>query len=96
MLLNKNGHNKNNNNNLPEINLEYSVNNFDGSVNLDQNNKDVDNFFTVVKSQIVDDNNNEKNNDDGNIEQNFDYKKSEKIQNLANELEKVMFGQKSD
>jgi hypothetical protein len=73
MLLNKNGHNKNNNNNLPEINLEYSVNNFDGSVNLDQNNKDVDNFFTVVKSQIVDDNNNEKINDDGNIEQNFDF-----------------------
>ena len=68
MLLNK-GANKNNSNlNLNELNLDYSAQN---SVINDVNNKDVDNFFTVVKSQITNDNNvlnNEENN-----ENNFDF-----------------------
>ena len=68
MLLNK-GNNKDlNSSNLNELNLDYSAQN---SVINDANNKDVDNFFTVVKSQITNDNNvlnNEENN-----ENNFDF-----------------------
>jgi hypothetical protein len=68
MLLNK-GNNKDlASNNLNELNLDYSAQN---SVINDVNNKDVDNFFTVVKSQITNDNNvlnNEENN-----ENNFDF-----------------------
>jgi len=71
MLLNK-GANKNNSNlNLNELNLDYSAQNFDGSVNLDENNKDVNNFFTVVRSQI--DNENNAPIDTDNIEHNFDF-----------------------
>ena len=62
--------NKDSNNNLTGLNLDYSVNNLDGSVNLDENNKDVNNFFTVVKSQI--ENNNIAQENDDNI-QNFDF-----------------------
>ena len=68
MLLNK-GNNKDlASSNLNELNLDYSAQN---SVINDANNKDVDNFFTVVKSQITNDNNvlnNEENN-----ENNFDF-----------------------
>ena len=68
MLLNK-GNNKDlTSSNLNELNLDYSAQN---SVINDANNKDVDNFFTVVKSQITNDNNvlnNEENN-----ENNFDF-----------------------
>ena len=68
MLLNK-GNNKDlSSSNLNELNLDYSAQN---SVINDANNKDVDNFFTVVKSQITNDNNvlnNEENN-----ENNFDF-----------------------
>ena len=68
MLLNK-GNNKDlNSSNLNELNLDYSAQN---SVINDANNKDVDSFFTVVKSQITNDNNvlnNEENN-----ENNFDF-----------------------
>ena len=71
MLLNK-GANKNNSNlNLNELNLDYSAQNFDGSVNLDENNKDVNNFFTVVRSQI--DNENNAPIDTDNIDHNFDF-----------------------
>jgi len=71
MLLNK-GANKNNSNlNLNELNLDYSAQNFDGSVNLDENNKDVNNFFTVVRSQIDNENNAPLDND--NIDHNFDF-----------------------
>ena len=68
MLLNKGGNNNLNSSNLKDLNLEYSVQN---SVNIDENNKDVDNFFTVVKSQIVNDNNNPVNDD--NLDNNFDF-----------------------
>ena len=68
MILNK-GNNKDlASSNLNELNLDYSAQN---SVINDANNKDVDNFFTVVKSQITNDNNvlnNEENN-----ENNFDF-----------------------
>ena len=64
MLLNKGT------NNLSGLNLDYSGNNLDASVNLDENNKDVNNFFTVVKSQI-ENNNVVQDNDDG--IQNFDF-----------------------
>ena len=68
MLLNK-GNNKDlSSSNLNELNLDYSAQN---SVINDANNKDVDSFFTVVKSQITNDNNvlnNEENN-----ENNFDF-----------------------
>ena len=68
MLLNKGGNNNLNSSNLKDLNLEYSVQN---SVNVDENNKDIDNFFTVVKSQIVNDNNNPVNDD--NLDNNFDF-----------------------
>ena len=68
MLLNKGGNNNLTSSNLKDLNLEYSVQN---SVNIDENNKDVDNFFTVVKSQIVNDNNNPVNDD--NLDNNFDF-----------------------
>ena len=68
MLLNKGGNNNLTSSNLKDLNLEYSVQN---SVNVDENNKDVDNFFTVVKSQIVNDNNNPVNDD--NLDNNFDF-----------------------
>ena len=68
MLLNKGGNNNLNSSNLKDLNLEYSVQN---SVNIDENNKDVDNFFTVVKSQIINDNNNPVNDD--NLDNNFDF-----------------------
>ena len=68
MLLNKGANNKLASSNLDELNLDYSVQN---SVNVDENNKDVDNFFTVVKSQIVNDNNNPLNDD--NLDNNFDF-----------------------
>ena len=65
LLLNKGS--LNNTKNLNEINLDYSANN---SVILDNNNQDVNNFFTVVKSQIANDNNvalNDENNYDFDI-----------------------------
>ena len=68
MLLNKGDNNNLTSSNLKDLNLEYSVQN---SVNVDENNKDVDNFFTVVKSQIVNDNNNPVNDD--NLDNNFDF-----------------------
>jgi len=68
MLLNKGGNNNLTSSNLKDLNLEYSAQN---SVNIDENNKDVDNFFTVVKSQIVNDNNNPVNDD--NLDNNFDF-----------------------
>ena len=71
MLLNKNGGKNNSNLNLNELNMDYSAHNFDGSVNLDENNKDVNNFFTVVRSQIDNENNAPLDND--NIDHNFDF-----------------------
>ena len=71
MLLNKNGGKNNSNLNLNELNMDYSAHNFDGSVNLDENNKDVNNFFTVVRSQI--DNENNAPIDTDNIDHNFDF-----------------------
>ena len=71
MLLNKNGGKNNSNLNLNELNMDYSAHNFDGSVNLDENNKDVNNFFTVVRSQIDNENNALLDND--NIDHNFDF-----------------------
>ena len=68
MLLNKGKNNNLNSSNLNDLNLDYSAQN---SVINDANNKDVENFFTVVKSQIANDNNAE-NNDDNN-ENNFDF-----------------------
>ena len=58
--------------NLKNIN---DLNDIDNSVNLDDNNKDVDNFFTVVKSQITTNQDNiNDNNKDGNINEiNFDF-----------------------
>ena len=68
MLLNK-GNNKDlASSNLNELNLDYSAQN---SVINDANNKDVDNFFTVVKSQITNDNN-VLNNEENNVN-NFDF-----------------------
>ena len=71
MLLNKNGGKNNSNLNLNELNMDYSAHNFEGSVNLDENNKDVNNFFTVVRSQIDNENNAPLDND--NIDHNFDF-----------------------
>ena len=68
MLLNKGKNNNLNSSNLNDLNLDYSAQN---SVINDANNKDVENFFTVVKSQIANDNNAENNND--NNETNFDF-----------------------
>ena len=71
MLLNRGG-GKNNLNveNINELNLDYSAHNFDDSVNIDENNKDVNNFFTVVKSQIEEDRIGPQ---PDNLEQNFDF-----------------------
>ena len=89
MLFNKNNKNINNNNissnninNEPNSNFNYIDND-----NIDNNNKDVEGFFTVIKSQIEDNtnnkntnnNNNAKNsineilNDDGNNDINFNF-----------------------
>ena len=68
MLLNKGKNNNLNSSNLNDLNMDYSAQN---SVINDANNKDVENFFTVVKSQIANDNNAENNND--NNETNFDF-----------------------
>ena len=68
MLLNKGKNNNLNSSNLNDLNMDYSAQN---SVINDANNKDVENFFTVVKSQIANDNNAENNND--NNENNFDF-----------------------
>ena len=68
MLLNKGKNNDLNSSNLNDLNMDYSAQN---SVINDANNKDVENFFTVVKSQIANDNNAENNND--NNETNFDF-----------------------
>ena len=68
MLLNKGKNNNLNSSNLNDLNMDYSAQN---SVINDANNKDVENFFTVVKSQIANDNN-VQNNDDNN-ENNFDF-----------------------
>ena len=69
MLLNKGKNNNLSSSNLNELNMDYSVHN---SVNVDDNNKDVNNFFTVVKSQIANDNN-EPINDDNLYNNNFDF-----------------------
>ena len=61
MLLNKNANKNIASSNINDLNLDYSVHN---SVNINENNKDVDNFFTVVKSQIANDNNVTLNDDD--------------------------------
>ena len=68
MLLNKGKNNNLNSSNLNDLNMDYSAQN---SVINDANNKDIENFFTVVKSQIANDNNAENNND--NNETNFDF-----------------------
>lgn len=72
MLLNKNN---NINANDPSNNIN-SENIFDDK-NIDNNNKDVDGFFTVIKSQIEDQNYDnridEPNNNDGNNDINFDF-----------------------
>ena len=68
MLLNKGKNNNLNSSNLNDLNMDYSAQN---SVINDANNKDVENFFTVVKSQIANDNNAENYND--NNETNFDF-----------------------
>lgn len=72
MLLNKN----NNANVNGPSHIRNSENIFDDN-NTDNNNKDVDGFFTVIKSQIEDPNNDnridEQNNNDGNNDINFDF-----------------------
>ena len=68
MLLNKGKNNNLNSSNLNDLNMDYSAQN---SVINDANNKDVENFFTVVKSQIANDNNVQ--NYDDNNENNFDF-----------------------
>ena len=68
MLLNKGRNNNLSSSNLNDLNMDYSVHN---SINLDENNKDVNNFFTVVKSQIANDNNAPINDD--NLDNNFDF-----------------------
>ena len=69
--------NKNNNTNVNDpSHIRNSENIFDDN-NTDNNNKDVDGFFTVIKSQIEDPNNDnridELNNNDGNNDINFDF-----------------------
>jgi len=72
MLLNKN----NNTNVIDPSHNRNSENIFDDN-NTDNNNKDVDGFFTVIKSQIEEPNNDnrvdELNNNDGNNDINFDF-----------------------
>ena len=72
MLLNKN----NNTNVIDPSHNRNSENIFDDN-NTDNNNKDIDGFFTVIKSQIEEPNNDnrvdELNNNDGNNDINFDF-----------------------
>ena len=69
--------NKNNNTNVNDPSHIMNSENIIDDNNTDNNNKDVDGFFTVIKSQIEDQNNDnridELNNNDGNNDINFDF-----------------------